>query len=136
MVDSISMRTKKAKIIEEYAPPRKGNGPPPLTPEELAEQAQAVEKYGRGEGVKFRKIKEAKHRGNMKKMEKKFKDATLKAKDAEMLLPEERGFIETEGMERTFKISQSALKKEVDIATAQKVRFTPFPGLTGRRWTW
>jgi U3 small nucleolar RNA-associated protein 7 len=44
-----------------------------------------------------------------------------------MLLPEERGFIEVEGMERTYKITQEQLKKDVDITTAQKVIINPPP---------
>jgi hypothetical protein len=38
-----------------------------------------------------------------------------------MLLPEDRGFLEVEGMEKTYKITQNQLQKEVDITTAQKV---------------
>jgi len=40
---------------------------------------------------------------------------------SEMLLPEERGYLEAEGMEKTYKIKQDQLKEEVDITTAQKV---------------
>jgi len=38
-----------------------------------------------------------------------------------MLLQEDRGFLEAEGMEKTYKITQQQLKQEVDITTAQKV---------------
>lgn len=38
-----------------------------------------------------------------------------------MLLPEDRGFLEVEGMEKTYKVTQDQLRKEVDITTAKKV---------------
>ena len=43
-----------------------------------------------------------------------------------MLLPEETGYLEAEGMERTWKFSQEQLKQEIDITTAQKVS-SPIP---------
>lgn len=57
----------------------------------------------------------------MQKMQQRFGEAAFNAAQSEMLLPEERGFIEVEGMERTYKIRQEQLKKDVDITTAQKV---------------
>ena len=54
-------------------------------------------------------------------MQKRFGEAAYNAARSEMLLPEERGYIEVEGMEKTYKITQERLKKEVDITTAQKV---------------
>lgn len=38
-----------------------------------------------------------------------------------MLLPEDRGYLEAEGMEKTYKFTQEQLKQEIDITTAQKV---------------
>jgi hypothetical protein len=58
-------------------------------------------------------------------MQKRFGEAAFNAAQSEMLLPEERGFIEVEGMERTYKITQEQLKKDVDITTAQKVIINP-----------
>lgn len=105
----------------DYAPPRRQHEPKQLTKEELAERAAAKERYGRGEGVNVKSVKDRKLRGNLKKMEFSYKEAAMQAKDAELLLPQDAGFIETEGMERTFKLTQDEIVKEVDVATAQKV---------------
>ena len=114
----------RSTIVEEYAPAgRKEAAPPPLTAAEIVERRAAYSKYGRGDRVAVKSVKDKKLRGNLKALENKYKEFTLQAKDAEMLLQEERGIIETEGMERTFKLTQEELKKDVDIATAQKVRF-------------
>jgi U3 small nucleolar RNA-associated protein 7 len=56
-------------------------------------------------------IRDKKLRGNLKTLENKYRDATLKAKDAEILLENTDGFLEPENeLERTFKVGSSALK--------------------------
>jgi U3 small nucleolar RNA-associated protein 7 len=67
------------------------------------------------------KIKDKKLRGNMQKLQKRFGEVAYNAAQSEMLLPEDRGYLEAEGMEKTYKITQKQLRKEVDITTAQKV---------------
>lgn len=57
-------------------------------------------------------------------MQKRFGEVAYNAARSEMLLPEDRGYLEVEGMEKTYKITQEQLRKEVDITTAQKVYFT------------
>lgn len=116
---SISRRNQ-SQNNDEYAPPRRQNEPVKLSAEELAERAAAKDKYGRGDAVNVKAVKDRKLRGNLKKLEYKFKDAAMQAKDAELLLQEDAGYIETEGMERTFKLTQDELLNEVDLATAQK----------------
>lgn len=119
---TISRTSRPAKTTETYAPPTRAAPPvPKLTPEEIAARRAAYEKYGRGARINVKSVKDKKLRGNLKKLEDKYKTAALQAQDAEVLLGEERGFVETEGMERAFKITQGELKGEVDIATAQKV---------------
>lgn len=49
------------------------------------------------------------------------RSAAYAAARAEILLPEEAGFLEAEGMERTYKFSQKALREEVDISSSRKV---------------
>ncbi|KAF2433070.1 BING4CT-domain-containing protein [Tothia fuscella] len=52
---------------------------------------------------------------------KKIKPTTLKAKDAEILLEHEEGFLEPEGeLERTYKIRQEDIRRSVAVETAQK----------------
>lgn len=82
--------------------------------------AEAHQKYGRGRPIRKQSIKDKKLRGNLKALESRYKDATLKAKDAEILLENESGFLEPEGeLERTYKIRQDDLKREVTVETAK-----------------
>ena len=57
----------------------------------------------------------------MQKLQNRFDEASYNAARAEMLLPENAGYLEAEGMEKTYKFTQKQLKEEVDITTAQKV---------------
>lgn len=85
---------------------------------------KAEDKYGRGKKIPLHNVKDKKLRGNLKSLEKKHKDATLKAKDAEILLENEGGFLETEGeLERTYKVTQAEIQKHVAIQTAQMGQF-------------
>ena len=54
-------------------------------------------------------------------MQQRFSEIAYNAAQSEMLLPEDKGYLEAEGMEKTYKITQEQLRKEVDITTAQKV---------------
>ena len=82
---------------------------------------EAQKTYGRGRQVPLRGIKDKKLRSNLKALENKYKDATLKAKDAEILLENESGYLEPEGeLEKTYKVRQEDLKSEVAVETAKK----------------
>lgn len=84
-----------------------------------AAEAQTV--YGRGRKVSVRGVKDKKLRGNLRRLESKYKDATLKAKDAEILLENEAGFLEAEGeLERTYKVREDELKQDLAVETARK----------------
>lgn len=67
-------------------------------------------------------IKDKKLKSNIKKTEKRFQDAAEQAEKLEMLLPEESGYLEAEGMEKTYKFRQEELAQNVDINTSKKVR--------------
>jgi hypothetical protein len=54
-------------------------------------------------------------------MQQRFSEIAYNAAQSEMLLPEDKGYLEVEGMEKTYKITQEQLRKEVDVTTAQKV---------------
>ncbi|KAI9901350.1 hypothetical protein N3K66_003167 [Trichothecium roseum] len=89
--------------------------------EKLRRQREAQKEYGRGKKVNTKQIKDRKLRNNMKKLEGKYQDAVIKAKDAEILLENTGGFLETEGeLERTFKVRQEDIVSEVAAETAQK----------------
>ena len=77
--------------------------------------------YGRGRKIPIGKVKDKKLRGNLTRLEHKYKDATLKAKDAEILLENESGYLEAEGeLEKTYKIRQDELQREVAVEIARK----------------
>lgn len=82
---------------------------------------EAQETYARGKKISTRSIKDKKLRGNLKALELKYKDATLKAKDAEILLENDAGFLEPEGeLEKTYKVRQADIRRDVNIETAKK----------------
>lgn len=82
---------------------------------------EAEKTYGRGRTISIRTVKDKKLRSNLKSLEDKYKDATLKAKDAEILLENESGYLEPEGeLERTYKVRQGQLRQHVAVETAQK----------------
>lgn len=74
------------------------------------------------EGLSLARIKDKKLRSKLKHNDKKFKTASMEAARAELLLPAEAGYIETEGaMEETWRLRQEELKKHVDVQTAAKM---------------
>ncbi|KAI9760008.1 MAG: hypothetical protein M4579_001947 [Chaenotheca gracillima] len=95
-----------------------------VNPDDRAAKRRAVEAqnaYGRGRKIPTRQIKDKKLRSNLRALESKYKDATIKAKDAEILLENQSGFLEPEGeLERTYKVRQDDIKTDVPIETAQK----------------
>jgi U3 small nucleolar RNA-associated protein 7 len=77
--------------------------------------------YGRGKKIRTKGIRDKKLRGNLRALEAKFKDAALKAKDAEILLEHDSGLLEPEDpLERTYKVRQDELRSEVSVETAKK----------------
>ncbi|KAI1266223.1 WD40-repeat-containing domain protein [Xylariaceae sp. FL1019] len=82
---------------------------------------EAQREYGRGKGVNVRNIKDKKLRRNLQALESKYQEASLKAKDAEILLEETSGYLEPETeLERTYKVRQTEIQDSVSVATAQK----------------
>ncbi|KAJ3236049.1 Small subunit (SSU) processome component [Chytriomyces hyalinus] len=83
----------------------------------------AAQKYNRvleAGTVKPKDIADKKARTLLRKTEKKYTDAVQRATQSELLLTEEAGYIEAEGMERTYKFSQTAIKQNVDVNTQNK----------------
>lgn len=88
---------------------------------QLRRRKEAQRDYGRGRKIPVKSIKDKKLRGNLKKLESKYKDATLKAKDAEILLEHTGGLLEPEtDLEKTYKVLQNEIKESVSIETAKK----------------
>jgi U3 small nucleolar RNA-associated protein 7 len=83
--------------------------------------AEATQKYGRGKAVRLKAIKDRKLRGNLQAVEDRYQTAALRAKDAEILLENDAGFLEAEGeLERTYKVRQDEIKDNVGIEVAKK----------------
>eukprot|EP00039_Didymoeca_costata_P010180 m.136353 g.136353 ORF g.136353 m.136353 type:complete len:549 (+) comp14730_c0_seq5:39-1685(+) len=71
--------------------------------------------------VNVKGIKDKKLKSSLAKYAKKGEDAAYQAVRAEILLPEEAGLMEAEGLEKTFNFTQSEIVKHVDIAASRKV---------------
>lgn len=83
--------------------------------------AEARKKYGRGKPVRLNQVKDRKLKANLKRIESKYQDAILGAKDAEILLENQSGFLETEAeLERTYKVKREDIDKAVSIQQANK----------------
>ncbi|KAI2632368.1 BING4CT-domain-containing protein [Hypoxylon sp. NC1633] len=82
---------------------------------------EAQRDYGRGKKVNVKGVKDKKLRSNLKILESKYKEATVKAKDAEILLENTSGFLEPEHeLERTYKVRQDEIQDEVSTESAKK----------------
>lgn len=89
--------------------------------EKIRRIREANKAYGRGKMINTKAIKDKKLRSNMKRLEGKYQDAALKAKDAEILLENTGGFIEAEDeLERTYRVRQQDITSDVAVETAQK----------------
>jgi U3 small nucleolar RNA-associated protein 7 len=92
----------------------------PDSDSQIRRRKEAEKAYGRGRKIPVKSVRDRKLRGNLKALENKYKDATMRAKDAEILLENTEGYLEPETeLERTYKTSQDEIKKSVPIATAQ-----------------
>jgi len=82
---------------------------------------EAHKTYGRGRKVPTKGVKDKKLRSNLKSLENRYQDATIKAKNAEILLENQSGYLEPEAeLERTYKVRQNDIRKDVAIETAKK----------------
>ena len=68
----------------------------------------------------YPKIGDKKMKSKFKRGMKKVHEATASAARAEVLHSEEAGYLEAEGMERTYRFRQEAIKEAVDLNTSQK----------------
>ncbi|KAH3667855.1 hypothetical protein WICMUC_005255 [Wickerhamomyces mucosus] len=80
-------------------------------------------KFERGLGdykksSKFSRDKKLKH--GLRKVDNQYKEAVLSAASTEMLLQEDVGYLEAEGMEKTYKFKQDEIKTAVDQSTSNK----------------
>jgi U3 small nucleolar RNA-associated protein 7 len=103
---------------------RRKNLTTPLSSQQEEEQkrvAGAQKAYGRGKSIPVGTVKDRKLRANLKRIESKYKDAVLSAKDAEILLENQEGFLQPEGeLERTYKVRQDEIRRAVGVEQAKK----------------
>ncbi|KAK1997634.1 BING4CT domain-containing protein [Colletotrichum falcatum] len=89
--------------------------------EKMRRLKEANKSYGRGKSINVKSIRDKKLRSNLSRLENKYRDATIKAKDAEILLENSGGFLEPETeLERTYKVRQDEIVESVAVTTAQK----------------
>ena len=88
-----------------------------------------VKKYTKGEGVsiKAKDVPDKKLRRELTMAEKNYKNAALASAKAEILNTETAGYLEAEGMEKTYKFKQRDISKVVDIQTARKIHDIALP---------
>ena len=95
-----------------------------ITPEALAakeRRAGAKANYGRGKAIPIKRVKDKKLRANLRAVENKYRDATLKARDAEILHENEAGFLEPENeLEKTHRTRQDDIRQDLGLQTAKK----------------
>lgn len=77
--------------------------------------------FGELTGNIVKGVRDKKLRGNLKSLESKYKNASLRLKDSEILHENTSGFLEPEDpLERTFKVRQEDIVKDVSVETAKK----------------
>ncbi|CAN4124942.1 unnamed protein product [Withania somnifera] len=78
-------------------------------------------KYLRGEGANLKELKDKKLQGQLAVKEELYgKSATAAAKAEKWLMPSEGGYLEGDGIEKTWRIKQDAIATEVDILSSRK----------------
>jgi U3 small nucleolar RNA-associated protein 7 len=83
--------------------------------------AAAVATYGRGDKIRIKSVRDKKLRANLRSLEAKTKEATIRAKNAEILLENNAGLLEPENaLEKTYKVRQDEIRQDVAIETAKK----------------
>lgn len=113
-----------ALTIQNIQPPVKRKPTAVLSHEDKENQkrvAEARKKYGRGRAVRLNQIKDKKLKSSLKRVEAKYQNAILEAKDAEILLENQEGFLQPEGeLERTYKVRQDDITEAVGVQQARK----------------
>ncbi|KAL6960508.1 hypothetical protein U1Q18_038271 [Sarracenia purpurea var. burkii] len=98
--------------------------------QEIADEIDVKVKYLRGEGGNLEVIKDKKKlKGQLAIREELYgKSAKAAAKAEEWLMPSEGCYLEVEGIEKTWKITQEAIAREVDILSSRNQYDIVLPG--------
>lgn len=93
---------------------------PPIEQEINDEINMKVKKYLRGEGANLEGLRDKKLKGQLAIREELYgKSAKAAAKAEKWLMPSEGGYLEAEGIEKTWRIKQEAIAREVDILSSK-----------------
>lgn len=79
-----------------------------------------AERYKRGTPTGAGRGAHPRLKREMSRHEREAHNAAERAANAEVLLPTDAGLLEAEGMERTYKFTQAAIRESVDMAAARK----------------
>ncbi|KAH6761893.1 Transducin/WD40 repeat-like superfamily protein [Perilla frutescens var. hirtella] len=89
--------------------------------EQSEEEKMNVKKYLRGEAADLEVLKDKKLKGELAVREDLYgKSAQAAAQAEKWLMPSEGGYLEVEGIEKTWRIKQEAIAAEVDISSSRK----------------
>ncbi|KAK5819843.1 hypothetical protein PVK06_024872 [Gossypium arboreum] len=84
------------------------------------EMDEKVKKYLRGEAANLEGLKDKKLKGQLAVREDLYgKSAKTAAKIEKWLLPSEGGYLEAEGIEKTWRIKQESIAREIDISSSK-----------------
>lgn len=94
----------------------------PVTDQEIDDEIDLkAKKYLRGEGANLEVLKDKKLKGQLAVREELYgKSAKAAAKAEKWLMPSEGGYLEAEGIEKTWRIKQESIAREVDISSSKK----------------
>ncbi|KAK4276578.1 hypothetical protein QN277_014710 [Acacia crassicarpa] len=93
----------------------------PSTEKDISDELDLkIQKYLRGEGGNLEVLTDKKLKGQLSVREELYsKSAKVAAKADKWLVPSEGGYLEAEGIEKTWRIKQEAIAKEVDILSSR-----------------
>ena len=110
--------------IQNLQPPLRQKPTTDIRREDKEERRRLVEArntYGRGKSVRVGNVKDRKLKANLQRIESKYRDAILNARDAEILHENEAGFLQPESaLEKTYKVRQEGVLQAVGSEQANK----------------
>ncbi|KAL2324939.1 hypothetical protein Fmac_023997 [Flemingia macrophylla] len=93
----------------------------PSTEQDISDELDLrIKKYLRGEGANLEVLKDKKLKSQLAVKEELYgKSAKVAAKAEKWLMPSEGGYLEAEGIEKTWRFKQEAIAREVDISSSR-----------------
>ncbi|GAB2294358.1 hypothetical protein Dimus_028566 [Dionaea muscipula] len=99
--------------------------------QDMSEELKSkVKKYLRGEGADLKNLRDKKLKGQLAFKEELYgRSAKVAAKVEKWLMPSEGGYLEVDGIEKSWRIKQEAIAQEVGLLSAKNVYDIVFPDL-------